>query len=493
MPDLRPLLSPKSLAIVGAASDESIRGRLTKHLIGHGFDGPIYPVTRSQSEILGHKAYKSVADLPEPVDLAIIVVPAAHVISTIEQCGARGIPAAVIISSGFGEEKSEAAAQRDAELRTLAARLDMAICGPNSEGLVNPLRPLVATFSPVFHDFSKPLLPEGSLAKPIAVSCQSGALTFSFLSRGQSRQLKFTAQDSSGNQTVLEAHDYIEAALESGAADIFLVYLEGIRQPARFRAVADQAARAGKPLIVAKVGRSDAGRRAAASHTGALAQSGAIDDAVFRHHGIVRGEDLDHMLDVAAAFAFCKLPKGNRVAIITGSGGSAVWMADILSAHGLEVPELEADLQAKIMAMLPSYASALNPIDATAQAIGEVGYKPIVELVRQSRRIDTVLLISSVANETTARSSASRCSRGCRIRRRRPSPPATRWCRSPSAAAARFRRRCRRVPRRACARWSRSPPTRSGGPCRCAAIAAPARRSVCSRPRRSPARWRRSG
>jgi acetate---CoA ligase (ADP-forming) len=406
MPDLRPLLSPKSLAIVGAASDESIRGRLTKQLIGHGFDGPIYPVTRSQSEILGHKAYKSVADLPEPVDLAVIVVPAAHVISTIEQCGARGIPAAVIISSGFGEEKSDEAAQRDAQLRALATKLDMAICGPNSEGLVNPLRPLVATFSPVFHDTSKPLLPEGSKAKPIAVSCQSGALTFSFLSRGQPRQLKFTTQVSSGNQTVLEAHDYIEAALDSGAADIFLVYLEGIRQPSRFREVADKAAALGKPLIVAKVGRSDAGRRAAASHTGALAQSGAIDDAIFRHHGIIRGEDIDHMLDIAAAFAFCKLPKGNRVAIITGSGGSAVWMADILSAHGLEVPELEADLQAKIMAMLPSYASAANPIDATAQAIGEVGYKPIVELVRQSKRIDTILLISSVANETTARKRA---------------------------------------------------------------------------------------
>jgi acyl-CoA synthetase (NDP forming) len=407
MPNLHALLSPKSLAIVGAAVDESIRGRLTKQLLGHGFDGPVYPVTRSQDEVLGHKAYKSVADLPEPVDLAVVVVPAAHVISTIEQCGARGIPAAVIISSGFGEEKSEEAARRDSQLRALAARLDMAICGPNSEGLVNPLRPLVATFSPVFHDPSVPLLPEGGKAKPIAVSCQSGALTFSFLSRGQPRQLKFTTQVSSGNQTVLEAHDYIEAALESGAADIFLVYLEGIRQPARFRAVADKAAALGKPLIVAKVGRSDAGRRAAASHTGSLAQSGAIDDAVFRHHGIIRGEDIDHMLDVAAAFAFCKLPKGNRVAIVTGSGGSAVWMADILSAHGLEVPELEAELQAKIMAMLPSYASAANPIDATAQAIGEVGYKPIVELVRQSQRIDTILLIASVANETTARKRAA--------------------------------------------------------------------------------------
>jgi len=406
MPDLRPLLSPRSLTIVGASADDSIRGRLTKQLIEHGFDGPIYPVTRSHAEVLGHKAYKSVAELPEPVDLAVVVVPAAHVISTIEQCGARGIPAAVIISSGFGEEKSTEAVERDAQLRALAARTGMAICGPNSEGLVNPLRPLVATFSPVFHDHTKPLLPTGSRARPIAVSCQSGALTFSFLSRGQPRQLKFTTQVSSGNQTVLEAHDYIEAAIDTGAADIFLVYLEGIRHPARFRAMADKAARAGKPLIVAKVGRSDAGRRAAASHTGALAHSGAIDDAVFRHHGIVRGEDLDHMLDIAAAFAFCKLPKGNRVAIITGSGGSAVWMADILSAHGLEVPELEPELQAKIMAMLPSYASALNPIDATAQAIGEVGYKPIVELVRQSQRIDTILLISSVANETTARKRA---------------------------------------------------------------------------------------
>src|SRR5271170_8109673 len=402
MPDLRPLLSPDSVAIIGAAADQSLRGRLTHQLIEHGFDGRIYPVTRSAGEVLGHQAYAAVADLPEAPDLAVILVPAAHVVATIEQCAARGIPAAVVISSGFGEEKSEAAAARDAALRAIAARLDMAICGPNSEGLVNPLRPLVATFSPVFHDTSKPLLPEGNRAKPIAVSCQSGALTFSFLSRGASRQLKFTTQVSSGNQTVLEAHDYIEAALDTGAADIFMVYLEGIRQPARFRAVADRAAQAGRPLIVAKVGRSDAGRRAAASHTGALAQSGAIDDAVFRHHGIIRGEDIDHMVDVAAAFAFCKLPKGNRVAIITGSGGSAVWMADICSAHGLEVPELEADLQAKIMAMLPSYASALNPIDATAQAIGEVGYRPIVELVRQSKRIDTILLISSVATYTTA-------------------------------------------------------------------------------------------
>jgi acetate---CoA ligase (ADP-forming) len=410
MADLRPLLSPDSVAIIGAAADQSLRGRLTHQLIEHGYDGRIYPVTRSAGEVLGHPAYAAVADLPEAPDLAVILVPAAHVVATIEQCAARGIPAAVVISSGFAEEKSEAAATRDAELRAIAERTGMLIAGPNSEGLVNPLRPLVATFSPVFHDPQQPLLPQGSRARPIAVSCQSGALTFAFLSRGRDRQLRFTYQVSAGNQSVLEAHDYVDWVLDEGGADIFLVYLEGIRDAARFRAVAGKAARAGKPLIVAKAGRSEAGRRAAASHTGALAHAGAVDDAIFRHHGIIRGEDLDHMVDVATAFAYCPLPRGNRVAIITGSGGSAVWMADILSAHGLELPVLEDDIQRRIMALLPSYGSAQNPIDATAQAIGEIGYAPLVELVAQSDRIDTILLITSLANENRAKKLAGEMS-----------------------------------------------------------------------------------
>src|SRR6266567_224902 len=403
MPDLRPLLSPDSVAIVGASGDDhSLRGRLTHYLIEHGFPGPVYPVTRSQKEVLGHKAYAAVADLPEAPDLAVILVPAAHVVGAIEQCGARGIPAAIVISSGFGEEEGEAAAARDVALRAIAKETGMLIAGPNSEGLVNPLCPLVATFSPVFHDATQPLLPQGSQARPIAVSCQSGALTFAFLSRGRDRQLRFTYQVSAGNQTVLEAHDYVDWVLDAGGADIFLCYLEGIRDATRFRAVADKAARAGKPLIVDKVGRSDAGRRAAASHTGALARAGMADDAIFRHHGVIRGEDLDHMVDVATAFAYCQLPRGNRVAVITGSGGSAVWMSDILSAHGLELPVLEEELQQRLMALLPSYASAQNPVDGTAQAIHEVGYARLVEIVRESKRIDTILLIGSLANDATA-------------------------------------------------------------------------------------------
>jgi len=403
MPDLRPLLSPDSVAVIGASADqETLRGRLTRALVEHGYDGRIYPVTRSQSEVFGLQAYPSVAGIPEAADLAVILVPAAHVVGTLAQCGERGIRAAVVISSGFGEESNDAARVRDGELQAVAERFGMLVCGPNSEGIVNPLRPLVATFSPVFHDPQRSFPPVLGKARPIAVSCQSGALTFSFLSRGRDRQLRFTHQVSAGNQTVLEAHDYVDWWLDEGGADIFLLYLEGIRRADRFRAVADKAAEAGKPLIVAKVGRSDAGRRAAASHTGALAHAGVIDDAIFRHHGIIRGEDLDHMVDVATAFAFCRPPRGNRVAVITGSGGSAVWMADILSAHGLELPVLEEDIQERVLALLPSYASAKNPVDGTAQAIHEVGYARLVEIVRESKRIDVILLIGSLANDATA-------------------------------------------------------------------------------------------
>jgi acyl-CoA synthetase (NDP forming) len=407
MPDLKPLFSPDSVAIIGASADTTtLRGRTTHYLIAHGYPGRIYPVTRSLPEVFGLRSYSTVAELPEAPELAIVVVPAAYVVPTLEECGRKGVRAAVVISSGFAEERGEAAQERDRALHEVISRFGIVVCGPNSEGLVNPLKPLVATFSPVFHDPAQSLFPESRKSRAIAVSCQSGALTFAFLSRGRPRQLRFTYQASAGNQTCLEAHDYFDWLLNSDGADIFLAYLESIRDPARFRAVADKAAEAGKPMIVAKVGRSEAGRRAAASHTGSLAHSGVIDDAIFRHHGIIRGEDLDHMLDMAAAFAFCKLPRGNRVAVITGSGGSAVWMSDLLAAHGLELPVLEEDLQQRLMALLPSYASAQNPVDGTAQAIHEVGYAKLVEIVRESHQIDTILLIGSLANEATAKQRA---------------------------------------------------------------------------------------
>ncbi len=175
MSDLRPLLSPDSIAVIGASADtETLRGRLTHALIGHGYAGRVYPVTRSQSEVLGLRAYASVGDLPEAADLAVIVVPAAVVPGTLDECGARGIRAAVVISSGFAEESGEAAHARDLELQRVAEKHGILVCGPNSEGIVNPLQRVVATFSPVFHDPKRSLLPATPHGRPIAVSCQSG-------------------------------------------------------------------------------------------------------------------------------------------------------------------------------------------------------------------------------------------------------------------------------------------------------------------------------
>ncbi|MBI3515479.1 MAG: acetate--CoA ligase family protein [Proteobacteria bacterium] len=403
MRDLQPLVRPNSVAVIGASPDTSIiRGRLFEFLRLHAFAGPVYPVSRSHAVVQGLKAYPSVADLPEAPDLAIIVVPAEVVPETLEQCGARGIKAALIISSGFGEATDVDAAARDHALRAIARRYGMALGGPNSEGLMIAERRLAASFSPVVGPEGGPLAPETARGRPIAVVGQSGAMTFAFVSRGRPRQLRFEAVISSGNQVDLEAHDYVDYWLETGGPEIFILYIEQIVDGRRFRAVAERALALGRPLIVARIGRSDAGRRAAASHTGALAAADRLDEAVFRHYGVIQGDDLDHITDIAAAFACCAPPRGNRVAIITGSGGGAAWMADLLSAQGLEVPVLEDAIQAEIAPLLPSYASAKNPIDATAQAIRQVGYATLVEIVQRSRRIDVIVLIGSLAEEHRA-------------------------------------------------------------------------------------------
>jgi acyl-CoA synthetase (NDP forming) len=334
-------------------------------------------------------------------------VPAEAVPETLRQCGERGIKAAVIISSGFGEEAGTAAAARDAELRVIALRYGMALCGPNSEGIMSAERQLAASFSPVVGAEAGPLTPPTARGRPIAAIGQSGAITFAFVSRGRQRQLRFDAVISSGNQVDLEAHDYVDHWLDAGGPEIFILYIEQITDGRRFRAVADRALAQGKPILVARIGRSDAGRRAAASHTGALAAADRLEDAVFRHHAVIQGDDIDDIVDATAALALCPPPRGNRVAIITGSGGGAAWMADILSAQGLAVPELEDEIQAEIAALLPSYGSAKNPIDATAQAIRQVGYARLVEIVRRSRRVDVILLIGSLAEEHRAAHHAS--------------------------------------------------------------------------------------
>lgn len=401
MPDLRPLLWPRSVAVIGASPNpEIIRGRLLHIMRLREFPGRIYPVTRSQSEVQGLRAYPSISDVPEPVDLAVIVIPAAAVPEALEECGKRGVKAAIIITSGFAEERGALGPQRQARIREIAERHGILICGPNCEGLVNALVPLAATFSPSLEHVETSLAPDVEGGRPIAVISQSGGISFSYLNRGRPRQLRFTYLVSSGNEANVEGFDYVEFMLDEGRTDIFLMYVEAIKSGAQFRAAASKAADAGKPLIVAKVGRSEAGRRAAASHTGSLAGADRAYDALFRRYGVIRCDEMDEMLDVAAAFAFCPLPRGRRVGLLSASGGGAVWMADALSASGLVLGELDPATTKEIDALIPSYGTSQNPVDLTAQSVREVGYARVIDLLRRSPSVDAVVVVGSLASET---------------------------------------------------------------------------------------------
>ena len=399
MPDLDALLSPRSVAVIGASPDHGIiRGKVQHVLQARGYAGAIYPISRSHAEVQGRRAYPDLAALPEAPDLAIVIIPAAAVPDALEECGRAGVKAAYVISSGFAEEAGEAGAARQARIREIALRHDMAVVGPNAEGFFNAAAGIVATFSPAVENFAQALAPETEKGRRISVLTQSGGVGFSYYHRGRPRQLRFAHVISTGNEAVLDSFTIAAHLVERDQTDIILAYVEGIKDVGAFRRAAALAADRGVPVIVAKMGRSEAGARAAASHTAALAGADQAHDAVFRRYGVIRALDMDEMLDIAAGFAFCPTPAGRRVGIMSGSGGAGVWMADMLSLAGLEVPRLDDATRAACEALMPSYGSAANPVDLTAGAIGKVGYAHVVDILQASPVLDAVVIVGSVAS-----------------------------------------------------------------------------------------------
>ena len=401
MPNLDALFRPRSIALVGASPDKTIiRGRIVEAVALYGFDGPLYAVSRSHEEIRGIPCYRSIETLPGPVDLAIVTIPAEHVAASLRACGRIGVKAAVVISSGFGEERGEAGAERQREVAGIAREFDMAVLGPNAEGFLNARMPLAATFSPAVVHVENGLRPEASRARGIAVVSQSGGVGFSFFHRGRPKALDFSFVVSMGNEAGLDAMDVAGYLVEDEETAVVLAFLEGVRAPEKLLRVATRAAGLGKPLVVAKVGRSEAAAAAAASHTASLAGSARAYDAVFRRYGILPGEDQDHMVDVAAGFAFFsgRLPRGTRVGILTPSGGAGAWLADVCALHGLTAPPLDAEIRAALDLMLPAYGTSRNPVDVTAQVIFTLGYAPALESMARAPGIDAVLVAGSLSH-----------------------------------------------------------------------------------------------
>ena len=401
MPDLHALLWPRSVAVIGASPDPDIlRGRLTRVMASHDYAGKVYPVSRSHAEINGLRAYRTVSAIPEQVDLAILIIPAEFVPGVLDECGAAGVKAAQIITSGFAEQDDETGRALQDRIKDIAARHDMAVCGPNSEGFANTLAALCPTFSPAVDRLEAPLVPPWRDDGHVAVISQSGGMGFAFFDRGRPKQIPFSYVLTTGNEACLGVLDLLDHLLDEDRTDVFILFVEDIKQPARLAPIAEKALRAGKPIIVTKIGQSAAGKRAAASHTAALAGDYAGYRAMFQRYGIVEGRDTDEITDLAAGFSRYgkNLPAGPRVGICASSGGAGGWMADACAAAGLEVPELDPATRARIDAHLPAYGTSQNPVDATAQAIRDVGHAALAEMVGASDRVDSVIVVTSARN-----------------------------------------------------------------------------------------------
>jgi acyl-CoA synthetase (NDP forming) len=391
--------SPASIALIGASRDlEKIPGRLLSMLRKNEFPGKLYPINPNYGDIDGLKCFSSIADVGQPIDLAIVIIPAKAVLGALEQCAAVGVRNAVIISSGFAEEGGDSAAMQDA-IAALAKKTGMRISGPNAEGFYSQLQRVAATFSPTVDGKpgEKQLV---ATKRRIGIVAQSGGIGFAIYHRAKALGVALSYVVSTGNESDLGAGEFLEYMVQDASTDVILLFIEGIRDVDKFLAAARRAAEIGKPVIVTKVGRSGAGERAAASHTASMAGWSAAYDAVFAKYGFIVSNDLDEAVTIAAVLTTNPLPKGDRVAVLTVSGGAGIWGADTVSMQGLQVPELSAPIQKEISALLPSYGATRNPIDVTAQGVHSGGLQKSIDLLDVSDEVDAILVVLSLSSDT---------------------------------------------------------------------------------------------
>jgi acetate---CoA ligase (ADP-forming) len=379
---MKRLFEPKVVAVVGAAREPTkIGGVVFNNLVGTGFQGRVVPVNPNAEEIGGVRCYPSVSAIPEEVDLAVLVIPAAGVEAAVDDCVAGGVKAMVVITAGFSETGEEGKKREAAVLEKVRAA-GMRMVGPNCLGIVNtdPEVRLNATFSPIYP-------PEGR----VALSSQSGALGLALLDYATRLNLGISTFVSVGNKADVSGNDLIQYWAQDPRTDVILLYLESFGNPVRFSRIARRVARK-KPIIAVKSGRSRAGARAASSHTGALAETDAVVDALFRQAGVIRTDTLEELFDVAALLAHQPVPKGRRVAILTNAGGPGILAADVCAAHGLDLSPLEPSTVAKFKTFLPLAASVGNPVDMLASA-GPEEYRKSLRLLLSDGSVDSVLVI----------------------------------------------------------------------------------------------------
>lgn len=380
---LSPFFRPHAVAVVGASRDPAAIGhQLLDALVRGEFRGVVYPVNPKATTIRGLRAYPSVRELPEPVDLAVVAVPRDAVLGVVDDCAARGVRALVVISAGFAEVGREGT-ELQKRLVEKVRGYGMRLIGPNCLGLVStdPDVRLNATFVPYFP-------PRGG----VAMSSDSGALGLAALAVACRLGLGVSGCVSVGNRADVSSNDLLEYWEEDDATRVILLYLESFGNPRRFARIARRVSRR-KPIIAVKAGRTRAGRRAAGSHTAALAAADVAVDALFHQTGILRAETLQEMFDLAAGLGSQPLPPGRRVAIVTNAGGPAILCADACEAAGLSVPELSEKTRTQLAAFLPRTASLGNPVDMIASATPE-DFGRAIRTVLSSGEVDALIAIA---------------------------------------------------------------------------------------------------
>ncbi|MGB8195495.1 MAG: acetate--CoA ligase family protein [Acidimicrobiales bacterium] len=362
---LRQLLAqPRSIAIIGASDDaRKLSGRPIANLIHSGFAGRIIPINPVRELVQGIPAFSSLAEVDGPVDLCVIAVGAEHVEDALRQCVDASVPLAIIYASGYAEASDEGAAAQF-ELRRIATEGGVRILGPNTLGSIVTASGAVPTFSTAFDDPSYAVL-----SGPVAIVTQSGALGAYLMNAAMRSGVGVNYMVHTGNEVDLEVAEVMGALAEDPSVRVVLAYVEAFRDGRGLAATAKRAAACDTPLVVMKVGSSEVGAQAAASHTGAMAGSDAVVDATLRHLGVHRVEGFKELVDAGRIFADGRRARGNRLTVVTISGGAGILIADICERTSIDVPRWSESEQRRMMAVLPHFASAHNPIDMTAAAV----------------------------------------------------------------------------------------------------------------------------
>jgi acetyl coenzyme A synthetase (ADP forming)-like protein len=396
-----PFFFPNAVAVIGASNDDSsIGGRLFNNILAEGFVGPLYPVNPNARVVRSVRAYPTILDVPDEVDLAYIVVPRTAVLDVARQCAEKGVRAIVVISAGFSEVGEEGA-ELEERLLDVVRNSGMRMVGPNCMGLLNTADAvrLNGTFAPVYP-------PHGN----VAMSSQSGALGIAILDYATRNNIGISQFVSVGNKADVSGNDLVLAWEDDPQTDVITLYLESFGNPRKFSRIARRIGR-NKPIIAVKSGRSTAGSRAASSHTGALASSDVAVSALFRQAGVIRVDTIEELFDAANLLSNQPVPRGNRVGIITNAGGPGILAADALEAEGLVVAELSETLQAEIGHRLPAEASTRNPIDLIASG-GPEEFEHATSLVLESGEVDSLIVIyvpTSPAGASEVAAALRRC------------------------------------------------------------------------------------